>query len=394
MSKLKVPEDLDVIKERVLNALSPIKQADEQTKAEKNFLLTAKRTNAGRSLPPHQLVYFLFSDLLGFKDLGRSEKLAWSIPIEFNRKAFLIEHRKFGLGVFASDLDKDEADAQEIVKKIHKAVKIAKPYFEWLASKAVSESKLNIKNKCRELFSRYEYFLTLYRKESKEAEDRKDEVHKETTKKEYGTATIYHFPSLELRQNANWLAISVIEAFFSWTEHLFIHLAVVAKGLSKGNDVANLTGAEWQEKFKSAISIDNPEVKKYFDELVLVRRQLRNFITHGAFGKNGEAFHFHSSAGTVPILMLHEKGKNRFALTAAMAFDEDSVLELIANFVSYLWSSDISPAMYYVQEIGLPTILTMAQDGTYSKAMISREEMETFVEYLVYQFDQAANMDW
>lgn len=94
MAKLKMPEDLDIKKQRVLNALSPIKQADEQTKAEKDFLFTAKETDASKLLPPYQLVYFLFSNLLGFKDLGRSEKIAWSIPIEFNKKAFLILQRK------------------------------------------------------------------------------------------------------------------------------------------------------------------------------------------------------------------------------------------------------------------------------------------------------------
>lgn len=394
MSKFNFPEDLEALKKKVLDALSPIKEADENTKANKNFLFSAQRTNAGRSLPPYQLVYFLLYDLLGFRDLGRSEKVAWSIPIDFNGKALLIEHRKFGVGVFASNLEQDEADAQQIVKRIHKAVKMAAPYFEWLASEAVSKSKLNVINESGELYNRYEYFLGLYREENKQANERKNEVCKKTTKTKYGTVTSYRIPYYELEKNANWLAIAAIDAFFSWTEHLFIHLAVVAKRVSTGEEIADLTGAGWQEKFKSAISLEDTDAEKYYDELILVRRQLRNFIAHGAFGKKGETFLFHSGAGAVPVLMPHQKGKNRFALSSELAFDEDSVLELLDNFISYLWSSDLSPAMYYVQESGLPTILTMAKDGTYSKAMRSREDMEEFVKYLSYQFDQAANMDW
>ena len=394
MSKFNFPEDLEALKKKVLDALSPIKEADENTKANKNFLFSAQRTNAGRSLPPYQLVYFLLYDLLGFRDLGRSEKVAWSIPIDFNGKAFLIEHRKLGVGVFASNLEQDEADAQQIVKRIHKAVKMAAPYFEWLASEAVSKSKLNVINESGELYNRYEYFLGLYREENKQANERKNEVCKKTTKTKYGTVTSYRIPYYELEKNANWLAIAAIDAFFSWTEHLFIHLAVVAKRVSTGEEIADLTGAGWQEKFKSAISLEDTDAEKYYDELILVRRQLRNFIAHGAFGKKGETFLFHSGAGAVPVLMPHQKGKNRFALSSELAFDEDSVLELLDNFISYLWSSDLSPAMYYVQESGLPTILTMAKDGTYSKAMRSREDMEEFVKYLSYQFDQAANMDW
>ena len=176
MSKFNFPEDLEALKKKVLDALSPIKEADENTKANKNFLFSAQRTNAGRSLPPYQLVYFLLYDLLGFRDLGRSEKVAWSIPIDFNGKALLIEHRKFGVGVFASNLEQDEADAQQIVKRIHKAVKMAAPYFEWLASEAVSKSKLNVINESGELYNRYEYFLGLYREENKQANERKNEV--------------------------------------------------------------------------------------------------------------------------------------------------------------------------------------------------------------------------
>ncbi|WP_147293074.1 hypothetical protein [Aeromonas veronii] len=156
-------------------------------------------------------------------------------------------------------------------------------YFEWVASEAVANSKLNVTNNCPELYGRYKYLLTLYEKESKEAEERKDEVHRETKKTEYGEATIIHKPYYQLKQNSNWLAISAIEAFYSWTEHLFIHLAIVSRGLASGERVAELAGEEWQTKFESCIDINNPEAKKYFDELIFVRRQLRNFIAHGAF---------------------------------------------------------------------------------------------------------------
>jgi hypothetical protein len=42
------------------------------------------------------VVYFLLVDLLGFKNLGTFEKIAWSVPVDFEGRAFLIEHRKAG----------------------------------------------------------------------------------------------------------------------------------------------------------------------------------------------------------------------------------------------------------------------------------------------------------
>jgi len=394
MNQSEIPQEFEELKLKVLRTLHPIKAADSNTKADKHFLFNAQRTNAGRSLPPYQLVYFLLHDLLKFRDLGRFEKVAWSIPIEFKEKAFLIEHRKFGVGVFAGNLDQDEKDAKQIVNRIQKATKLATQFFEWLANRAVSESKLNLKNKCLELYDRYEYFLNLYRLEIRQAEERKNEVHEETTKTEYGTATSYHIPSFEHKKNAQWLAISAIDAFFSWTEHLFVHLAVVAHGICVGDEIANLTTADWQEKFKYSIPLTDKASKKYFDELILVRRQLRNFIAHGAFGKNGETFMFHSSVGAVPVLMPHQKGKNRFSLSGELSFEEESVLELINNFIAHIWSNELAPAMHYIQESGLPTILNMAKSGEYSKAMESMEQMKEFVNYLSYQFNQSANMDW
>ncbi|WP_300181689.1 hypothetical protein [uncultured Aliivibrio sp.] len=394
MAKVTMPEDKKVIIDRALRALGNVKPAGNNTIAPKDFLFKAARTDAGRQLPPYYLVYFLLHDLLGFRDLGQFEKVSWSIPINYNDKAFVIEHRKFGLGVFAYDPKRDESDAKEITKSIQKAVNVAKPYYEWLASEAVLSSNLNVKNNCSELFGRYQYLLSLYEKEQQEAISHKGEIHKKTTGIAYSLAAMYSQPYSQSKQNSNWLAISAIEAFFSWTENLFVHIAIVARGVSDGERVANLAMSEWQEKFTSALDIGDKKAKKYFDELVLVRRQLRNFIAHGAFGKNGETFEFHSSVGAVSVIMPHQKGKNKFSLVGELSFNEDEVIRLLREFIEYLWESDIEPAMYYVMDSYLPVILTMSKDGSYSRAMSSRRDMENFVEQLNYQFDRAANMDW
>ena len=42
-------------------------------------------------------------------------------------------------------------------------------------------------------------------------------------------------------------------------------------------------------KFKAALDISDPTLKRYYDELMSVRNQVRNFVAHGAFGKDGES---------------------------------------------------------------------------------------------------------
>ena len=76
---------------------------------------SARKTSASRQLPAPYLVYFLLVDLLGYKDLGRWEKLAYSIPVDFNGTAYLVEHRKLGLGLFAADPETQEEDATVVV---------------------------------------------------------------------------------------------------------------------------------------------------------------------------------------------------------------------------------------------------------------------------------------
>ena len=186
------------------------------------------------------------------------------------------------------------------------------------------------------------------------------------------------------------MAISCIEAFFSWTEHLLIHLAIVGNNLSDGQKITKLIEAEWKEKFSAAITADDKTTKKLYDDLLIVRQQLRNFVAHGAFGKNGNAFSFHSATGAVPVLLNHDKIQNRFSLTGKLRFDEKSVMSLIDEFIEQLWDGPLKAALYYTQELSLPTIVTYAKDGTYADF----EKMKRFTEELMYRLDNNANMDW
>jgi len=167
-----IPKELKTVRDSAMKAIAPIRGADDSTKAEPKLLFFAKRTDAGRDLPPYYLVYFLLVDLLGFRNLGQFEKLAWSVPVDYQGEAFLIEHRKFGVGVFARDPAVQEAEARDIVRLIKKGVRTAAPFFDWLASQAVHESKLNVVNRTDDLFERFNYFRSEYRRTAKEAFDR------------------------------------------------------------------------------------------------------------------------------------------------------------------------------------------------------------------------------
>ena len=125
-----------------------------------------------------------------------------------------------------------------------------------------------------------------------------------------------------------------------------------------------------------------------------IRQQLRNYVTHGAFGKDGEAFSFHSSAGAVPLRLPHKRKRQAFRFGSGVDLDPTQAFEIIDRFESHLWNGWRAGAKLYIQDYELPTILSMATDGTYERARSSEQMMVDFTEQLARQFDAARNMDW
>lgn len=139
--------------------------------------------------------------------MGQFEKVSFSIPIEYKGQLFSLEHRKLGLGLVTEKPKEKEQKAEEVVHKPNAALEVAKPFFEWKAEQAADQSKLNVVNHSNFLFDRYRYFSALYS---------------------------------SLIKDAEWVAMFAIDAFFSWTEHVFIHMAILRGKTITGKDVDKL----------------------------------------------------------------------------------------------------------------------------------------------------------
>jgi len=64
-----------------------------------------------------------------------------------------------------------------------------------------------------------------------------------------------------MSQNASWVALAAIDAFFAWTEHIFIHLAILQGRITTGEEVATLAESEWKVKLKCAVDITDKVAK-------------------------------------------------------------------------------------------------------------------------------------
>jgi hypothetical protein len=402
-----LPPNLELARNAALAALGDIKPAGPpQGDDEPNALMMASRTHGGHDLPPYYLVYFLLVNLLGFTNLGQWEKVAWIVPIRYSGRLYSIEHRKMGLGIFspiykkdlkksrlaiASGISSDEAEqhAAEICELIKKAVAKAEPYFEWLAEQAACSNKLNVINNSDWLFERYEYFRDEYKRLEDEFERRKDE--RNITEYPNG-GVVSVWPAYAIRRHAEWAGQAAIDAFFSWTEHAFIHIAILKGVLKNGDEVAALAEGDWKAKFKAALPINNAAMKRRYEVLLDLRAQIRNYMAHGAFGKRGQAFRFHSGAGAVPVL-LNRRQQQRYTFPGNPGFGEKTALNEIDDFIRYLYATEVAIALEHVQS-GLASILTYVADGTYGRAMNTMESMKEFIEYMSHQVDRSANMDW
>ncbi|TDG15641.1 hypothetical protein E2F43_05295 [Seongchinamella unica] len=385
-----IPDNLLFVKRRAGNIIAPI----QPIKDGENYSYYSRRSGAGRSLPGYPSVYFLLVDLLGFEHWGQDEKVAWTVPIEFKGERFLISHRKMGLGLFCSE--EQEGMAKEIVDLIKKGVRASEPYFEWRAEQAIEASKLNVSNHCNDLYGRYLYHLECYDSAVIDAKTSKANIEPIQDNSLDNLNSLFSSAFLS-NQNADiisWNAIAAVEAFYSWTEHLFIHLAILGSTVANGRAVADLVGQEWNVKFKKVLNLSDQDNKKFYDQLVELRREVRNFVAHGAFGKNGQAFQFHSGAGAVPVHQQPTSGKTKFSVGDSLVMDDAKAVALTRAFVDHLWSGSLAPARIYLEESSLPTILTYGLDGTYTNAMADSSSMTDFVTHLVYISDQAANMDW
>ena len=153
---------------------------------------------------------------------------------------------------------------------------------------------------------------------------------------------------------------------------------------------------QWREKFKAAFDLSDRDVSLYYDELNRVRSRTRNFVAHGAFGKDGDAFQLHSTAGAIPVRLVPEKRERRFRfgtreLSPARSDHDD--IELIKEFFSYARSGPLAPAWLYIDQEGTANLVE-AREGRYQDAMSSVEAVQRYADEWEHYADMYMNFDF
>ena len=386
------------MKKRALGVIAPIEPASLSGEEWYRAVFGCQRIAPASELPEYYLVYMLLVDLLDFQCFGPREKVAWSIPFKFEGEVYFAEHRKLGLEVFGPAALSVAGTPERIVQRISKGVVSAEPYFKLQADRAIENSHLSVINLSNRLYDRYLFFLEQYRLKCTDADLNAGKV--EST--EYGDGLVgFSYPETRLRQEAEWLAFSVIDSFFSWSEHVFIHLAILQGHCPTGVEVAELmSNDDWSRKFKMALDISDDDVNRYHRDLLDIRQRFRNFATHGAFGRNKEGFAFLSGAGVVPMTLHHHEGPHSYRFggnfhhyRSGAVFVGQEQIELIEDFMEFIRSGPLAPAWIYLDE-GLNPSLIASHRSRLSAAMESETAMERLVEFESRLVDMHLNMEY
>ncbi|AEO47346.1 hypothetical protein F11_04380 [Rhodospirillum rubrum F11] len=375
---------LDKTRENVFRAITPLKkpQPDDQGSGSRAVF---------KGIPHHEyyLIFLLLVDLLDFKYWGPGEKVAYIIPVGFEGFRYSIVYAKFGMKIEYSE----GGNAAEVYAAIKRGIKAAKPYYLWRAETASCSSDLNLISKCPQLWDKY-----IFLKEQSEAlmgrfVAEKDNVVVEKGESSFGNWTSVSYPAYKFKNQSIWLHEAAVDAFFGWCEQALVHIAVLMGKLSTGKEIAELLRQEFGEKCKLILDLSDIKDKSSFDDILDLRVQLRNYVAHGSFGKDGSTFQFHSRVGAVPLKILDQHARSEFSFGTYRPRDWERDYARIDSFLGRLWSGSREPAKLYL-ETGFPCVLTYVMDGTYHRAMLNRDEMRGFIEHLSRQIDDAANMDF
>ena len=375
-------------------AICPLRPASGWSSA---YWASCTRTEAGGGLPTAEahFVFALLVDLLGFENSGPREKILWSIPVEFDATVFFIEHRKSGLGVFAPKISMAEESTSRVVQLINGGIRSVREsgYFEeWVRKRSKDENVILINDGIM-LYDRHLFMLKLFK--CKWSEFEQEYIQKRSESLE-GIVKSY-FSCANLREEAAWLGQAAIDCFFSWTEHIFIHLAILL-GNPKVNTVEKcnrlIKSPEWGKKYKAVFDVDNDKKSEIYLSSLTKIRESRNFASHGYFGKHREALWVSTRIGFVPYNVEPGRSKNPWRHNENVGLPEHESLCTIEEFVKYLWSGARQPAYVLLQGTSYPTIFQFMLSGKYGEAMKSEEGMSNLVEGLGKKFDRDENMDF
>ncbi|MBQ1124635.1 hypothetical protein [Streptomyces sp. B15] len=328
-------------------------------------------------------------ELLGCRNLGRGEKLAWEYTFLIDGHCCSLAHQKFGLRLYVDAQalpaeDDAKALCERVVSLLEKSQRYLERYYlRGFADEQIRQGKVTIRNQYRRLHDLYEYF----REGAELAFAGKGRV-------DGDLGNGWHLIAPEETEGF-YNTVAMVSAYFSLLEHnLVLLLPFVGFDPSK-ESLKSFIGDRWGAKFKKVFPVgENGSVKAHFDELHRIAEEYRNTYGHGGFDKFGSTMLFHMKGiGALPAVLSDIRERPYFSFVPVGVEDFGRIKRSFDAFDEWLDDTAAPLAMKWIKG-GLDVYYDERFRAEVASAMQSSEDFLAMADYYCYRVDQAANMDW
>jgi hypothetical protein len=188
-----------------------------------------------------------------FPYYGKSEKIAWSIPILFKGAPHLISHEKCGLKIHPAEPEPRDIEHERLlVDRLLHAVRIADGMVKPFAEEQIPAGKVSIANNSFLFRGKYEFF----RSKAEECYQNAQPVTGEGQVARINRKFKYD-------REAFFFASATLDSYFSYLEHLLVLLLSFSDFDPTKDDVVEFINSFWAEKFKRIFDLpSNPEYRE------------------------------------------------------------------------------------------------------------------------------------
>lgn len=347
------------------------------------------------------VVRFFVVDVIGGKDLGRAEKVAWEAPIEMDGILIWFRHSKFGVRASAFGLESQEAAdllVADCLRRFGKAIPVVRrDLIDPLINETIAKGDFTVPNK-------FMYFLGMFEHLRSLSEDTASRAR--AAKPIRGDSGLsMSFPAIGIASEAEFEAVGALFAFFGLLEHLLVLGLAFEDFDPESERFDGFLRMNWGEKFKRVVGVNRTEDKTIYDTLKSLADGNRNPAAHGGVDRNVTNVQVHltgygavstgvNAGSTAPDYTFRPELDGSVDLTAGFRLSTGSRdgWEAVDRVLVWMRTGPLADAYTY-GESRLPVWFDAESRRGLREAAASGR-LDGFLDYRGHLVDQAANMDW
>ncbi|KAA9108052.1 hypothetical protein [Microbacterium rhizomatis] len=355
---------------------------------------SVSRIDIGRDECPIPAVMGFALRLAGLDCFGPEEKVAWWVPFVREGVRYEVAHQKFGLRLrIAGDgLSEPEIDSRLMLtkKKLISATKVVEKGINKFTDKLVDSGDATVVNQHSRLQRAYDYF----RERALNPTVVEDEHRSFEPGGDLGiSGWSFKSGAAVMQVNSTHDVVAAITAFLSRLEHDLVLALPFARFDPVSDHLIDFIGQRWGLKYERVLG-KTGRSKHYLEKLIDVIERWRNTYTHGGFEKGNETtvYAHVPDVGALPIGLSSMRGRSFLSLPNASDVTIRDVFSLFDEFDEWFATAATEASAWI--ESGLDVRFDTDFRNLVDSLAGDPEKFRRYIDYGMYEVDQAANMDF